>query len=250
MRVEWAVARVTWRLLLAKRRWILALVANAFPPLVALLFLYNAPAGAEEGWHAEFLVGMVDGLVFTVLLPLAGLIHGTSALGLELEDGTLGYVLAKPVARWRVVVAKLAVASVAIVLSVVPGVVLAGWMILGSPTHPIVLGYTAGVALASALYAALFMLLSLLTRRALILGLLYVVVWEGALSRVFTGVRVLSVREYAAAAAESVADQGPDGAIQASLDASSVAWLAPVMLAAAVMLAVARLRTVELIEEV
>src|SRR5690606_391838 len=130
----------------------------------------------------------------------AGLVHGTSAFGAEIDDGTLRYILAKPVARWRLIIAKFAAAFAAAVVSTLPGVVAAGLVITGTGGLALIAGFTVAVLIASALYGALFLLLSLATRRALIIGLLYVIVWEGALSHVFAGTRVLSVREYALAA--------------------------------------------------
>ena len=43
---------------------------------------------------------------------------------------------------------------------------------------------------------ALFMLLSLVTRRPVLLGLIYVLVWEGMLGNLLTGTRVLSIQQY------------------------------------------------------
>ncbi len=45
-------------------------------------------------------------------------------------------------------------------------------------------------------YSALFLLLSLLTRRPVLLGLVYILVWEGLLGRFVSGTRVLSIEQY------------------------------------------------------
>ncbi|MEX2611565.1 MAG: ABC transporter permease subunit [Gemmatimonadota bacterium] len=247
--VEWTVARVTWRLLLGQRRWILALVASLLPVLVAWLFVTQ---GGESNpvQQANFFVGLMAMLVLTALLPLAGLVHGTAAFGTELDDGTLRYILAKPVARWRLVAAKLATAALATVVTVLPGVVVAAVIIFGTPDNWLLRGFAAAVLVGSVLYAAIFLVLSLLTRRALLIGLLYVIAWEGALSRAFSGMRSLSVREYAMAIAEAAAGAPVGGPLQAGLESGTVVWLAVGMLTLATAGAIARLRVLEVAEEV
>ena len=47
-----------------------------------------------------------------VLLPLVAVIVGTAAVGSELDDGTIVYLLAKPVPRWLIVLVKFVVAWV------------------------------------------------------------------------------------------------------------------------------------------
>jgi ABC-2 type transport system permease protein len=247
--VEWTVARVTWRLLLGRRRWLLAAAATALPVLVAWLFVTQG-GQTNPVEKANFFVGLMSTLVLTALLPLAGLVHGTAAFGTELDDGTLRYILAKPVARWRLVAVKLVTAAAATVVSVLPGVVVAAIIVFGTPDHWLLRGFAAAVLVASVLYTAIFLVLSLLTRRALLLGLLYVIAWEGALSRIFSGTRSLSVREYAMAVAEAAAGAPVGGPLQASLGTGTVLWLGLGMLVLATAGAITRLRVIEVAEEV
>ena len=248
MRVERALAGLTWRMLLGRRRWLAVLVCNGLPLLIAWLLVIEQP-DLEPEEAADFLGGLVATIVLTGLLPLASLVFGTTAFGQEVEDGTLGYILAKPTARWRIVVVKMGVAAAASVVATLPGVVLAGWVILGSPVHPMILGFSVGMVVASLLYAGVFLALSLYTRRALLVGLLYVIGWEGALSRVFIGTRALSVREYATTLSEAVADVALDDPFSSPLEPSVAVWMGAGMLAVALILAVTRLRGIELIEE-
>ena len=50
----------------------------------------------------------------------------------------------------------------------------------------------------------------LVTRRALVSGLVYVLFWEGALSQTFQGLQYLSIRKWMAAVAESLTPSGSD----------------------------------------
>lgn len=247
MRVELTVAYVTWKLLLGRRRWLLAVLANALPVLVAWVFMTYGDSGTPETRQRFFAIIMATA-VLTVLLPLSGLIHGTSAFGTELDDGTLRYILAKPVARWRIVLAKLVTAVAATLVSILPGVIISGLVVFGT-VNRLLLGFSVAVLLASLLYAALFMLLSLATRRALIIGLLYVIVWEGALSRLFAGTRLLSIREYSMAAADAVGGTAME-ALQAALEVGTALPLAAVVLSLTVFATIRRLRSLEVVEEV
>ncbi len=244
-----AVARITWRLLLSRRRWLAIVVASGLPPLVAWVFL-SQTGETGAGTLEIFYGGLSNAMVLTVLLPLMGLVHGTAAFGLEIDDGTLRYVLAKPLGRWRIVLVKWAVATAVTVVSVLPGVVIAGWILLGDPTHVLVRGLSAAVLVGGAVYGALFLAFGLLTRRALLLGLLYVLAWEGALASLFLGVRAFSVREYATAAARAVTADAVAFGQAAAVEPAHAAWLALGMLAAALALSIHRLRGLEVMEEV
>jgi len=46
------------------------------------------------------------------------------------------------------------------------------------------------------MYSAVFLALSLATGRALIVGLIYTLLWEGLLAGLFVGSRAFSIREY------------------------------------------------------
>jgi ABC-2 type transport system permease protein len=60
-------------------------------------------------------------------------------------------------------------------------------------------------ALGAAAYSALFLALSLVTRRPVLLGLVYVLVWEGLLGNLVSGTRVLSIQQYVVALADRMA---------------------------------------------
>ncbi|MBE0611264.1 MAG: hypothetical protein IH609_17920, partial [Dehalococcoidia bacterium] len=92
---------------------------------------------------------------------------------------------------------------------------------------------------------ALFMWLSVLTSRALIVGLLYVFIWEGVITRLFAGVRFLSVRQYTLGIADTVVDV-PARVFNPRLGEMEAIALATVATAVTVYLAVRRLRRWEI----
>lgn len=200
MTVFTTVAAVTLRGLLARRRLLLLVVLAALPALLALVAV-----GGGAGPTAA-LPGILELIVRTVL-PLTALLLGVSAIGPELEDGTAVFVLAKPAPRWQVAAAKAVVAGVltaalATASTLVTGVVLAGL----APTWLAgTVAYAVAIAVAAFAYAALFVALSVLTGRALFIGLTYTLVWEGVLAGILPGTRAFSIREATLGVAEVLA---------------------------------------------
>ena len=67
------------------------------------------------------------------------------------------------------------------------------------------LALAAASALGAVAYSALFLALSLVTRRPVLLGLVYVLVWEGLLGNLVSGTRVLSIQQYVVTLADEMA---------------------------------------------
>jgi ABC-2 type transport system permease protein len=190
------IARITVRLLLGTRRAAAIGLVLLLP--IAIAVVYRLSGEEHTTTPAEFAWDFVSSLILTLLLPLVALVLGTTALGTEIEDGTVVFLLTKPVDRWKVVVVKAAVAAAATAVLAVPTTAATAWIIVGSPGEG---GLVAGLALAalvaSVVYTVLFVMLSTITSRALVIGLLYVFVWEAILGNVFSGMAWLSVRQYA-----------------------------------------------------
>jgi ABC-2 type transport system permease protein len=200
--VELTLARLAFRQLTSSKRSIWALVLAAIPALVAIP-VGAGSAGVEDA-VGDF-VELFKVLIVAVLLPIVALVVGTGIFGAEVEDGTITYVLGKPVPRWRIVLTRIVVAGLATAVVLVPATLLAGVVALRTVDVDGVLPpFAAAVALGGFLYCALFVALSLSTRRALVAGLAYVVIWEGLLSRTFGGSRALSIREYTLSFAEAM----------------------------------------------
>jgi ABC-2 type transport system permease protein len=187
------IAGNTLHALLSRRRALLMAILAAVPVLVALL----GRAYGEPGDIVGQTAGLLQATVLTALLPLVALVFGTAALGAELEDGSAIHLLTKPVARWRVVAGKV-MATVPLTALLVGVATLITGMILGGDRGAagLTLAYTLAAAVGGLVYVMLFVALSVLTGRALIVGLIYVVVWEGTLAGLFDGTRILSIRQY------------------------------------------------------
>lgn len=194
--MTWTLVSLTARQLLGRRRTAFIALVLALPVLIAIIYRANREVGDDA---TEFALALVEGLIATLLLPLVALVLGTAALGAEVEDGTAVFLLTKPVSRRRVLTVKMAVAAATTMALVVPATVATAWIATGSATADgVTPGLGLGAAAASLLYCAVFVALSAVTTRALVIGLVYVFVWEAIVTNWFSGLRWISIREYGA----------------------------------------------------
>jgi ABC-2 type transport system permease protein len=186
-----AIFSLTMRQLAGSRRLWLVLGLVALPVLAAVIFR----TGESTTTNARFADNVTRTLIGSAILPLVMLLFATSAFGNELVDRTLGYLALKPIARWRIVLPKLAAAFVVggipVAASGFVAVALVGAGGLGGAVATGV-----GLLVGAAAYAALFTWAGLATRHALLIGLVYVFVWEATLAAYLDGVRFLSIRRY------------------------------------------------------
>jgi ABC-2 type transport system permease protein len=70
----------------------------------------------------------------------------------------------------------------------------------------IAVAFAIGALIGGAAYCALFALLSVLTRHAVVVGLIYLLIWEGLLGGLLDGVRWLSITRWAEAIVDQIAD--------------------------------------------
>ena len=223
-----AIAEVTARGLLSRRRFLLMVLLAAVPVLVAVL----VRVGGRAVDSADAAGRVMDLLVVRAVLPLLALVFGTAALGSELDDGTGIYLLTKPIARWRIVLAKLTVTAGLTVALVVPSVVLVGLLVtgIGGAGSDVVARFAGASVVGAIAYGAVFLALGAATGRALIVGLVYTFLWEGGLAGLFEGVRVLSIRQYVLGIAGSGDLDPVTGLVLALIVAGLAFWLASLRL--------------------
>lgn len=194
------IARITLRQLLSRRRTLLLLLLGGVLVLAAGIFRL----AGEEARALPFTAGLLSNLGIGTLMPLVALIFGTGAIGAEIEDGTAIFLLAKPISRTTVVLTKLAVAAACSAALTCGPMLLAGLIAAGGLGDGLVPGLVAGAAIGSVLYCSVFVALSLVTGRALVFGLGYVLIWEGLLAGLFAGTRTFSVRQLTLAFADAI----------------------------------------------
>jgi ABC-2 type transport system permease protein len=240
--VNGTVFSLTLREFASQRRSLLILLLALVP--VGLAALFQAGEGDDpQDFTANFLL---DGVVIARVLPLACLIVGTAAIGTEIEDGTIVYLLAKPAPRRAIVLAKFAAAALISGVLIVPATLISGRVALGDvPGEGVVVGFTAAALVGTLAYTAVFVALSIATSRALLAGLAYVFIWEGLVASLFGGVAYLSIRHYCLGIADSVATLDTS-VFEAKIGGVEGLVLAALVTAGALWLAVSRLERLEL----
>jgi ABC-2 type transport system permease protein len=187
------IASITARGLFGRKR---VLVLIPLPLILIGIAILARAAGAEPSdWGEPVIVG----LGFSATLPVIALIVGTGVLGSEIDDGTVTHILAKPLPRSEIIFTNLAVS--ASIITLVAGIPM---FVVGLIAGDAALAFSLFVAsvVAALAYSAVFLLLSLVTRRPVLVGLVYVVLWEGVLGNVLTGTRQLSIAQYAVSIAD------------------------------------------------
>ena len=125
--------------------------------------------------HSQAAADSVSGYGLGILVPLAALWLGTSAIGDLVEDKLLVYLSLKPVPRWQLPAAAiLATASIVIPLTALP--LTASALVAGAGDLAWVTFLAA--SLAGLAYAGLFVAAGIWFRRAVWWGLAFVLIWE------------------------------------------------------------------------
>jgi ABC-2 type transport system permease protein len=231
------------RALLGERRTIALLLFSAAAGAIALLTRAAGDPFFRENDYAD----LVTQLVIPTVTSFIALVVAASAFGEEREDGSILYLAATPLSRLSLVGAKIVAAWVTTLVLLVPA--LLGLAVLGQGVEGVGVGihlYTwLGVALAAAAYCAVFVLLSLSIRRAVIAGILYIALWEGSIATFAASAGRLSIGAYA----RSIAAEGTPGVtVEGTADVRPLAAL--IVLAATIALgtwlAARRFRRMEL----
>jgi ABC-2 type transport system permease protein len=147
----------------------------------------------------EFFASIFQEFIAPTLLPIATLILATNALGNEVEDRTMVYLVLKPISRARIVLEKFAAVVLAATLLLWEGTLLAYILAMRGDAGDNI-DQLLAVCFAQFVgvlgYGALFMAISLIVPRALLAGLIYSLLWESLFGRFIAGIRLISVRHY------------------------------------------------------
>jgi ABC-2 type transport system permease protein len=174
--------------------------------LLVIILAVAVRNGADSD-PATGMFDVIDHLGLAVLAPISALVLASAALGDLAEDRTLVYVWLRPVDRWRMTLGAFgATLCAALPFVLVP---LAVAVAISGVGNGLLLASLASAAIAVAGYAALFLGLGLRVKRALVWGLAYVVIWEGAVARAARGAARLSVQVYARSLLAAMADHTP-----------------------------------------
>ena len=189
-----AIVQVTARNMLGLKRLIGFGLLASFP---GFMFMLTSRQASEAGRLETFSIWVVTFLA--VCVPIITVVISSSVLGSERRENTLSFLMLRPISRFAIAAAKLASAIAAsFVVCAIGAVVLgvAGSIAMGDFGY--LIGTLAGGLLANAGYAAVFMLLGLVTERSTLIGFIYIVIWEGALTGILSGLTGTAIWRIAA----------------------------------------------------
>ncbi len=224
--LELSLVRFTLRQALGRHRpgrWVFLGFLAVLPALIVAVVLQAGRLDAElaqeladRELRVAFLRDLFEGFQLPLLYPLIALLLTVPALREEIDGDTLPYVWLKPLSRGAIVVSKYAGALLGALFLAGLSTAVGAALLLpeGSMVGRLVLATFAALPA----YGALFLVLSVWTPRALLLGLVYVIVWEGLFSRISDAASQLSVRHYAVAVERALLGVGEP--IEPSLGAS------------------------------
>jgi ABC-2 type transport system permease protein len=191
------IARLTTSTLLGKRRVLLLFVLPAVLVLLAVLLRLVTGPSLQVG------TTLLQTFALGTVVPLLGLIAGTGVIGPEIDDGSIIYVLAKPMPRPTIIVTKLAVSVGCLVVFAAVPTLLAG-VIMSGFDDGVAVAFAVAAAIAGLAYSAIFLMLAVVTKHAVVFGLIYALIWESLVGGFVPGAQVLSVQQWALAIADTL----------------------------------------------
>jgi len=195
----WTLYTFTLRQHLHGKRWLVMALLFLLPAGLAALLRAAAPNVPPE--LLDFVLVMM--FVPQALLPIAALIYASGIILDEQEEQTITYLLARPIPKWAIYTLKLlaAVTATAVLTVVFVGLTYAA-IYFGSsvPIGVVAVRWFKTLLICSLsvlAYCSLFGLVSLLTNRILVVGILYIAIVEGLLANFPFSIRLITVIYYA-----------------------------------------------------
>lgn len=182
-----AVVRLSLQHLLRSRRTLVFLLLGLLPPALSLLFavLRNIENLHINATGFDFFSALMGLFYLHFLLALISLFYGTALIHSEVEDRTLTYLLVRPAPKRLLVLGKFVTYVIASFLILLPSICPTYVILEGSDgfrdfgRHLPYLAWDLGVMLLGAMaYGALFAFLGTALKRPVMVGLVFIVVWE------------------------------------------------------------------------
>ncbi len=140
-----------------------------------------------------------------VVVPIVTLIATTTLINSEFDDGSIIYLLTKPVTRVTIVAGKaLVVLGSALVCGAIP--MLVASLVLVGGQASVALGALVAGVVAAAAYVGIFIGLATVMKRSVLGCLLYWLIWESTISGLIGPVKWLSARAWGSSVAQAISD--------------------------------------------
>jgi ABC-type transport system involved in multi-copper enzyme maturation permease subunit len=168
------------------RRSVLMAALLGLPVVFALLYRFVLVAKLPPRVRGFDLYAVIVALYYIRnALPLAALFYSVSLIADEVEDKTITYLFSRPLQRASILIGKFAAYLVTTLTWTLPSLVITFFLLMTaqgfsgvSASVPHLFRDMGVIALTFLSYGALFTLLGVALRRPVILGLLFLFVWE------------------------------------------------------------------------
>ncbi len=196
----WALYRVVLRTQASTARILGVAALGGLAIVLGVLARFgDDPLGATADAAAAYGLG--------VLVPLATLWLGTAAIGDLVEDRLLVYLWLKPVPRWQLPAAAiLATFTIVAPLTALPQAIGA----LAAGASELAVASAVALGLAALAYSGLFVAAGLWFRRAVWIGIAFVLLWENVVAQISEGTARLTITGWARAILGSADTGGAD----------------------------------------
>jgi len=184
----------TKKLLFGKKAIITILVAL----FVAAVMGY---AGSQSRNHLDDGTNLMDTLILFFFMPVMAMIFGSSLIRDEIDDKSITHVATAPLDRAFSYVGYylplgIAVALSMVAISSVGMLAFFGQHGFGSEVLEIYLEFIALVVIGSFVYSSLFLAISVLFNKPVLVGLFYAFIWEGFIGSLPGAIQNASVKHY------------------------------------------------------
>lgn len=198
MKAFLAIVRVTVRQTLRPRRALGLLLLSGSAAAMYLLFMIGSRntlggAAAQREVAFETSIGMTIGVFMNIVVPVVTLIIATSVMGDERRDNTMSFLVLRPINRVLIGAAKIVAAFVEAFALTGVGAAAFGMLVgIKIDTFSYFFPLLIGTAVGTAAYAAIFVPLGYLLKRATLIGLTYVFIWENGIAAAVPALASLS----------------------------------------------------------
>jgi ABC-2 type transport system permease protein len=143
------------------------------------------------------------------ILALASAIFTTAIISQEIEQKTIVYLLTRPVSRWKLMTIRyLASVIVVSVVGILSTILASVGAYHGSGSNPLLVKDCIACVVGAFAYGALFLMVSLMFNRAMIICLLFAFGWETAVPNMPGQMYLLSIYSYLQGIAEHPSSGG------------------------------------------
>ena len=165
------------------------------------------------GADAEDAYATLSSLLVFRLLPLASAIFSSAVLSQEIEQKTIVYMLTRPVPRQIFLTMRTLASALSVFVVTSIAAVALSLAVYGSsgPTNPFLLRDLVAIAVGSLAYGSLFVLISLMVNRAMIISLLFAFAWETSVPSMPGSIYLMSISTHLTAIAQRPSSGAPSG---------------------------------------